>query len=126
MPGIGFYELLEFIGLAAVGQRASCRQVGYKHLLVGTKHLGRFAHEIYSTQYYHRLVETRGNLSQSQRVTYIVGEILYFTLLVVVGQNHCVLLFLESFYLCYKVGTRLYWSIDIAFFYIHLLICDED
>lgn len=98
MARMSLDKLLKLRRGAGVGQRASRRCVGHEHLLVGAEQLGGLAHEVHAAQHDDAgVVESGGIAGQSQRVAYMVGNVLDGSLLIVVGQNHGALFLAEAF-----------------------------
>ena len=89
-----FDKLRKLVRRTTVRQRTTCFHVGHQHFLIRTKHLRCFTHKVNAA--HHNDVRFRFGrpLSQCQTVTNVISDVLYFTLLVVVPQNDCILFFL--------------------------------
>jgi len=98
-----FDKLTELVRRTTVRQRTACRHVGHQHLLIGTEHLCRFSHEVNAAHHDNVRFRPGCPLRQSQTVAHVIGYILYFTFLVVMAQNDCVLLLLQLLDSFYKI-----------------------
>ena len=90
-----FDKLRKLICRTTVGQRTACFHVGNQHFLSRTEHFRRLTHEVNTAHHNNIRFRFCRPLSQCQTVANVIGDVLYFTLLVVVTQNDCILFFLQ-------------------------------
>jgi len=88
-------KLFELRSRTAVGQRAARLNIGYQHLFVGTKNLGRLAHKVHAAQHNDVGIGLGRPLRQRQAVAHMVGYVLYFARLVIVRQHDRIFLLLQ-------------------------------
>ena len=121
-----FHKLSKLICRTAVCQRTSCIQVGHQHLLVRTKHLCGFSHKMNATHHKNIRIGFGCNLSQSQTVPNVVGNILYFAFLVIVSQDYRILFFFQFIDGCFQINAFVYGLVNESlihpFFSIHYIL----
>ena len=88
-------ERLELVGRTAVGERAARLEVRHHDDPLRVQDLRGLGHEVDAAERDHVAVDLRGGLRERERVAHEVGEVLDLGLLVVVGEQHRVALFLE-------------------------------
>ncbi len=115
------YKAPKLIGRTTVGQRAAGTQVRHNHRLVGTQDLGCLTHEVNTAQDDDRSVGLGRQLGQRKTITDIVGQILNFLALIIMGHDDRIALLLQAQDFFSQVDTLLDGFIDIAFFNIHII-----
>jgi hypothetical protein len=87
---------LERIGGAAIGQGATGGEVGHHHLAGGVQDLCGLRHEVDAAKHNDVVLRALRDPRQGKRIADVVGEVLDFGFLVVVGQDNRVALFFEA------------------------------
>ena len=126
MPGMLRYETGEIVGGTGVGKRATRVGIGHHHLLAGAKDLGGLPHEMNAAKHNHPVLQFLCYLCQSKRIADEVCQILDFPRLVIVGEDHGVLLFLEFFYFLLEIDSGRNRFINESVFNIHFTIFLND
>ena len=103
MPRMLFDKLRKLIRRTTVRQRTTRFHVGHQHFLIRTKHLRCLTHKVNAAHHNDVRLCFGSQLSQRQTVANVIGDILYFTLLVVVPQNDCILFFLQLINSLYEI-----------------------
>ena len=103
MPRVLFDKLRKLVRRTTVRQRTPCFHVRHQHFLIRTKHFRRLTHKVNATHHNDVRLRLGSQLGQRQTVTNVISDILYFTLLVVVPQNDCILFFLQLLNSLYEI-----------------------
>ena len=98
-----FDKLRKLIRRTTVRQRTTRFHVGHQHFLIRTKHLRCLTHKVNAAHHNDIRLRFGSQLSQRQTVANVIGDILYFTFLVVVPQNDCILFFLQLINSLYEI-----------------------
>ncbi len=120
-----FDKLAKFIGRTTVGQRTARIQIRYQHFLVRTKNLCRLTHKMNTAHHNDISIRLRRPLCQCQTIAYKIGDILYFTRLVVMSQDKRILFLTQLVDLRFQIQSLVYRLSNIPcfqpFFFIHYI-----
>src|SRR5579859_214766 len=105
-------ELAEFLGRAAVFERAAGGHVGQQHGLVRADDLGDLAHEADAAEHDDVGIGGRRLARQIQRIADEVSEILDLSVLIIVRENNRVAFFLETLNLSGQIKKRIDFGLD--------------
>ena len=95
MVRVFFPEGFEEWAWCTVGQGTTCFQVGQQHFFRGVEDLGCFGHKMHTRKNDDIGIGLAGLLCQSEAVANIIGHILDIGFLVIVCQDHCILLLFQ-------------------------------
>ena len=86
--------------MAAVGQRAAGFGVGHEHFFVGAEHLYGLAHEMYSAHHHDVGIGAAFGclLGEREGIAYVVGDILYRSVDIIVRKDNGVLILFQLQY----------------------------
>ena len=114
MTGMLFDKFFKFVCRTTVGQRTACIQIGNKHFFIRTDNFCRLSHKMHTAQNNYISFCFGSPLSQSQTVSYIIGNILNGIFLIVMSQNNSILFFAKLLYLFYQIDIIIYRDIHIS------------
>ena len=92
MTRMRLHKSRKLLRRTAICQRATGIQIGHQYLLVRTKNLGGLTHEMHTTQHDNIRCCLGCPLCQGQAIAYIIGNVLYVACLIVMRQDHRILL----------------------------------
>ena len=87
--------LTQLIAGDRCGERAAGAEIGQQHGLVRAQDRRRLRHEVHAAEHDHLGVRFRGEAREPERVADVVGHVLHFGALVVVGDDDRVALLCE-------------------------------
>jgi hypothetical protein len=105
--GVLLAERLEGTRLAGILERAAGRHIGQQNRLRGRQDLGDFRHEAHAAKHDDIRVGGGRLARQVERVADEVGDILDFAVLIIVRQDHGVLLTTQAIDLGQQVESRI-------------------
>ena len=90
-----FYKFSKLRSRTTVCQRTACIQIGNQYLLIRTKNLRRFTHEMNTAKNNDIRRCFSRPLSQCQAVSYIICYILYISCLIIMSEDNRIFLFTQ-------------------------------